>query len=454
MPVENYHVAVIKDSKQYEEFRRQKDEFGDGIDVTYGIKDDTPELQAINFDAGKWSYDEAEKWIKDHNYEPIKFEKATGEAVDMFTIEPFQLQDDEGWTTILYTGKFYHDFYGDFSVTPTKLKNAYDNIKKGVGLNKKDGQHVMTCNYNHGAYEFNPEAAKNAGLASEFRIAGNRLQAKVIWTPTARGYIDNDEFLWISPEFVDNYVDENKKEHGFTVVAFALCNRPFLKKQQDRVAATDGVVQFVKHSPGNGGSKMLKEKLIEVLNLEDGKDDEKTLIETVKALTAKNAENEKALQDKDGKIEELGGKVEEKETENKELTEKVESLESTKTDAEKEVTALKERVEKTEKELKDNRINAFVEKAIEGRKIYPAEKEEFTELAEKDFELAQKMVAKRPEIKMGDTNGGPGHDGDVDDDPNEFLTNKARELADKDGIKFADAFEKVCAEYPEMAQKL
>jgi len=79
-PYPNEHAARIKDPAQYDRFRRDNDAFGRGIDAIYGIKDGTAELQAIRFDAKLFSASAARAWLDEHDYSPIEFEEATGEA--------------------------------------------------------------------------------------------------------------------------------------------------------------------------------------------------------------------------------------------------------------------------------------------------------------------------------------------------------------------------------------
>ncbi len=90
MPYPNEHAFRIKDPKQYKRIRRQNNKFGAGIHVLWGIPENgKPEAQAIRFDAGKFSFAQAKKWIKDHNYAPTVSEKATGEQTEArWTVAP------------------------------------------------------------------------------------------------------------------------------------------------------------------------------------------------------------------------------------------------------------------------------------------------------------------------------------------------------------------------------
>lgn len=63
------HSLRVNDPAKYKKFRRQNDKFGEGIDVIFGITGDgKAEIQAIRFDATKFSEDDAKKWAKEHNF--------------------------------------------------------------------------------------------------------------------------------------------------------------------------------------------------------------------------------------------------------------------------------------------------------------------------------------------------------------------------------------------------
>lgn len=78
MPYPIEHAARLHDPAGYDRFRRENDKFGSGIHAIWGIKNNKAELQAIRFDAGKFTAAEARAWLKDHDYQPILFEPATG----------------------------------------------------------------------------------------------------------------------------------------------------------------------------------------------------------------------------------------------------------------------------------------------------------------------------------------------------------------------------------------
>ena len=110
-PYPNEHAARLTDPDQYDSIRRVNDEFGAGIDAIYGIKDGTSELQAIRFDADRFTPAEAREWLADHDFDPMMFEEATGErqeeraAPDAVKVGDFVEWDSSGGTA---RGKVEH----------------------------------------------------------------------------------------------------------------------------------------------------------------------------------------------------------------------------------------------------------------------------------------------------------------------------------------------------------
>jgi len=110
-PYPNEHAARLKDPGQYDSIRRVNDEFGAGIDAIYGIKEGTSELQAIRFDADRFTPAEARQWLSDHDFDLMMFEEATGEreeeraAPDALKVGDFVEWDSSGGTA---RGKIEH----------------------------------------------------------------------------------------------------------------------------------------------------------------------------------------------------------------------------------------------------------------------------------------------------------------------------------------------------------
>lgn len=85
-PYENEHAARLKDPSEYEDFRRENDAAGPGIDFIYGLIDvdgeAMAELQSIRFQADVYSEEEARIWLEENNYEVILFEPAIEDRMD------------------------------------------------------------------------------------------------------------------------------------------------------------------------------------------------------------------------------------------------------------------------------------------------------------------------------------------------------------------------------------
>jgi HK97 family phage major capsid protein len=95
-PYPNEHAARIKDPAQFDDFRREADAGGAGIDFIYGIKDGESEIQAIRFDKNRYTPEQAKAWLDEHDFTPIEFEEATGERMS----EEVETQEAEEALTV------------------------------------------------------------------------------------------------------------------------------------------------------------------------------------------------------------------------------------------------------------------------------------------------------------------------------------------------------------------
>lgn len=79
-PYANEHAGRLTDPGQYKRFARQNDKGGPGVDFVFGITaDGKTELQAIRFDAQRFTAIEAKAWLKEHDNKTILFEPAKEE---------------------------------------------------------------------------------------------------------------------------------------------------------------------------------------------------------------------------------------------------------------------------------------------------------------------------------------------------------------------------------------
>lgn len=86
-PYPNEHAARLEDPDKYDEFRREENAGGNGIDFIYGIKDDKAEIQAIRFDKNLYSVEDSKKWLDDNGFNPIMFEPASEEKMEELKTE-------------------------------------------------------------------------------------------------------------------------------------------------------------------------------------------------------------------------------------------------------------------------------------------------------------------------------------------------------------------------------
>ena len=107
MPYLNEHAARIREPHEFEKdsFRRENNKFGDGIHVIFArLLGDGNKMtvQAIRFDAQKFSEKKAKDWLRENGYEYIIFEPAISSAKKhsvpagamTFTIGEFSLGDN------------------------------------------------------------------------------------------------------------------------------------------------------------------------------------------------------------------------------------------------------------------------------------------------------------------------------------------------------------------------
>jgi len=80
MPYPNEHAARLMDPKLFDNFRRVNNHLGEGIHAIFGrLKSDGGwRLQAIRFDASRYSPAWCLAWLRAHGYRPILFEPAAG----------------------------------------------------------------------------------------------------------------------------------------------------------------------------------------------------------------------------------------------------------------------------------------------------------------------------------------------------------------------------------------
>jgi Mu-like prophage I protein len=123
------------------------------------------------------------------------------------------------WQTLTRVGKFHDPRYGDFTITLAMLDQMVQNFDKRVL-----GQDVfidVSHRFNDGS------AAKVLKLAVET----GRLRALVEWTPYGISAVRERGFQYLSAEFHENFIDNEKQEqHGCVLQGAGLTIRPVIKR--------------------------------------------------------------------------------------------------------------------------------------------------------------------------------------------------------------------------------
>ena len=110
----------------------------------------------------------------------------------------------------------------EIKITEADLDMAVENFErfwKPVG--------GVPVDYDHSFVESGDSTA--AGWIVHMERRGDTLYEQVKWTPRAAQQIADGEFRFYSAEFTDSWINERGHDEGFTVLAGALTNRPFLR---------------------------------------------------------------------------------------------------------------------------------------------------------------------------------------------------------------------------------
>lgn len=110
----------------------------------------------------------------------------------------------------------------DVEVTEADLTQAVANFNRWKAM----GQEIPV-DYDHAFNE--GREAPAAGWYDSLIKKGQSLWATVRWTSKARDEIASEQYRFFSPEFVKQFKSETGNEEGFTILAGALTNRPFLR---------------------------------------------------------------------------------------------------------------------------------------------------------------------------------------------------------------------------------
>jgi len=337
---------------------------------------------------------------------------------------------------ILYEGKFNHGLFGKFECDGTDLAHAVENFYSQIGTRADvNGEPVLPVNFDHAGGE-------NAGLIKGLYLANEELWANVWFTTDAADMIRERKYGWISPEFSEDYQDENGARHGFTVLGLALTNYPFLKKNQMAIALSDEdrlILTMPKESKQKQKENAMEKELREKLSLSE--DD--NVLEFVDGLL-----------ESDAKVKELSEEVEELKAYQltaEKLEVKVAKFEETEKALNEKIEALKELAElgkKAQIELKEKEADSRVQKALEDKKITPAQVEAFKKLALNDSVMFDEIVGNATEVIDDEEVGSSGNEPEP-----ETFEKACKEYATANKVSFNEAVKVISKDKPELFKK-
>jgi phage I-like protein len=370
---------------------------------------------------------------------------------------------NRNWIQAIPLGVYQHPIYGRIEVTPERVQRFAANVKNGVR-----GQD-LNIDYDHGGDP--AQGRRAAGWIADAEARADGLWLLVEWTEAAAEGIRKREWKYFSPEFVEEW-EHPKSGEKFKDVLFGggLTNRPFLKdilpinlsemfaehhtqegEQVDRTKICKLLGLSEDASDEDIQTKLTEllqnqTQLTEVLGLSEGAD----LIEAVKALK----EPEPPKKEDKGSLKDMVLKLGEDNPFVQKLAEGIERLEGDNKSLTDKVVELTEESRKSQIQKKLSEIDS------EGKKLTPAQRDDFekvlltspTSAHESIYKLAED-VAKSSGVSLEEKGGTrpPGTSTDEDSATKRFNDRIATLIKDSDKkLAFADAVEMVSQEDPQL----
>jgi hypothetical protein len=72
------HVAVLQEAGGHDQLRRQDDLLDEGVSAVFGVQAGEADLHALCFDPGRFTAEQARRWLRDRGFEPRLFWAAEG----------------------------------------------------------------------------------------------------------------------------------------------------------------------------------------------------------------------------------------------------------------------------------------------------------------------------------------------------------------------------------------
>jgi phage I-like protein len=141
-----------------------------------------------------------------------------------YLVDVSGIQFDENncsWIQGMTLGTYEHPLFGEIKFDAARLKNFADNVSQKVLTKDPD------IDYEH---KMGPQGGIAAGWVKKAEVRSDGLYLLVEWTPGAVKKLQDKEYRYFSPEYVDEWQHpKTKMEHKDVLLGGALTNRPFLK---------------------------------------------------------------------------------------------------------------------------------------------------------------------------------------------------------------------------------
>jgi hypothetical protein len=129
--------------------------------------------------------------------------------------------DGKGWIQAFPIGTYQHPSYGEIKVDAGRVIKFADNVKNRVRGTDLD------IDYDH-----KKRSDEAAGWVKAAEARSDGLYLFVEWTPTAQKKLSEKAYRYFSPEYQDEWTDNQGVTHSDVLFGGALTNRPFLKNIQ------------------------------------------------------------------------------------------------------------------------------------------------------------------------------------------------------------------------------
>jgi len=370
---------------------------------------------------------------------------------------------------VLRKGAFKHPQYGKISFDDKTFESFIKNFEERVPQ-----EHI--------AYDFKhkPDYGAAAWVKRIF-VEGDGLWADVELTKRGAEALKNREFIYFSTEYVDDYKDrESGKSYGPTILGGGMTNRPFIKGMAPVLMSEDADNEFAfveevatEEKIGGNMDELLKEiaalraEFAEAIEQAQDKGEMQKAFETfgeqIKSLEEKLDETAKADADKAKALETIQEEADQAKVELEAKAEEVKNLTESLENSIKEKEAKDEELKGHKEELRKKEVELFCNE-LSDKGLWPSTVEVIKELMavssnEKVVTLSEgegddkkevevdlrgiitKIVESIPEDFKVSMEENTEH-GDSD----EYTSDKITELAEKEGITYADMLVKLSTE--------